>query len=94
MPDCISKGMLETLCLNSVEKDPLYICVENFISNAKEIKNDLNHIDKRKALSYIALKSPKGQRKSVGEAVEEDIFNIDSNVFDKIKKFLTDMSEL
>lgn len=94
MPDCLSKGMLETLCMKSVENDSFYDCVEDFIGKAVEIKNDLDHIDKRKVLSFIALKAKKGQRKTVGEAVEEDIFDINSSAFDKVKKFLTDMSEL
>ena len=92
MPDCKCCGMLETLCLNSVKDDPFYNCVESFISNAKGIKNDLDYIEKRKVLSFIALKAKKGHKKSLGEAFEDDIFNINSDVFDLIIKFLKDLS--
>lgn len=94
MPNCENPGMLETLCLESVSNEPFFECVNNFIDSARTIKPDLDHIEKRKALSYIALNAPKGQRKSTGEAVEDGIFNINSTAFDKIKSFLMVMSEL
>lgn len=94
MPDCISSGMLETLCLKSVEDDPFYNCVEHFITEAINIKKDLDHLDKRKSMAFIALKSKNGQKKSVGDAVNEDIFNINSPAFDGIKEFLRTMSSL
>lgn len=94
MPNCISKGMLETLCLKSVEDEPFYSCVENFINEALSIKKDLDHIDKRKTMAFIALKSKEGQKKSVGEAVCDGIFNTSSTAFDGIKNFLKDMSNL
>lgn len=94
MPDCVSTGMLETLCLKSVEDDPFYKCVENFIDQALNIQPDLDHIDKRKSMAFIALKSKDGQKKSVGDAVNEKIFNINSSAFDGIKEFLKTMSSL
>lgn len=94
MPNCETPGMLETLCMESVSNEPFFECVNDFINKARSIKPDLDHVEKRKALSYIALSASKGQRKSTGEAVEDGIFNINSGAFNKIKSFLTDMSNL
>lgn len=94
MPDCKSAGMLETLCISSVKDEPIMKLVVDFINRVIEINKELSHLDKRKAQAYISVASPKAQKKAIGEAVEDGIFNINSPEFDTIKDFLKNMSEL
>jgi hypothetical protein len=94
MPDCQSQGMLETLCIRSLNTEPILNCINNYISCVEGILGNLEKIDKRKVQIYIAAKTKDCEEKNIGHAINSNMFDLSHNVFDNIKIFLKRMSEI
>lgn len=92
MPDCESEGMLEDLCLKSVEEEPVLKCAEGFLEcvNTSVQENEKpKNASKAKAQTFLAGK--KEIVKSVGLGAQKDYWNFDHECMDKIKEFLENL---
>lgn len=94
MPDCQNQGMLETLCIRSLDTESISNCIDNYISCIESILGQLEKIDKRKVQIYIAAKTKDCEEKNIGHAVNSGMFDLNHKVFDEIKGFLKKMSEI
>ncbi len=87
LPDITSPGELEDLLLASVHNDPAMPCVEAFLQCIdKEVPGRSPLDAKSKLYSYIA--SSDDPRLRVGEAVDHDLFPLDSPAFEATRQFL------
>ena len=94
MPDCKNQGMLETLCIKSLDNEPISNCIDNYIYCVESVLGKLEKIDKRKVQIYIAAKTKDCEEKNIGHAINSGMFDLSHNVFDEIKEFLKKMSEV
>lgn len=80
-------GMLESICLESVRKDPAMQCVEQYFNCLKD-----NHVPNTKnifkAKTHAFLASRKEPDKRLGEAALAGYWPFDSPAFDEVKKFV------
>ena len=87
LPDYNSKGMLEDVCLDAIEKDndPAIPCVEDFFEclNHKGLKS--KNISKAKVQAFLASREKPGF--SIGVAAKRDYWPI-NDAFNDIEKFL------
>lgn len=90
MPDNAGAGMLENLCLKTIELLPQYACVNEFIAcftqhqleNEKVVFND----PKARVQTYLASRSPIVN--CLGQGALKGYWNFDHACLDDIKKFL------
>ncbi|OIP42781.1 hypothetical protein AUJ95_01325 [Candidatus Desantisbacteria bacterium CG2_30_40_21] len=90
MPDNSGEGMLENLCLKTIESLPQYDCVDGFIScfvqhqpqNEKEKFNE----PKAKVQTYLASRSPIVE--SLGLGAQKGYWDFNHLCLDDMKKFL------
>lgn len=87
LPDSKSKGMLETICNQSVEKDPAMLCVDTYLKCLKE-KLTLLPRNIEKARLQVFLASRKKVPRKLGVAAMQNVWPWDSPVFENIKNFL------
>jgi hypothetical protein len=95
MPDENTPGMLEDLCLKSVELDPAMHCVQEYFTCLTAAGLDLpNNMSKAKTQTYLASKKEVGF--GVGRAAEEDKAYWDWNhtAFGPVKAFLQQISSI
>ncbi len=87
LPDCYNAGMLETLCLQSINNDPIMNCIDDFF-RCMETQNIAlpNNIYKAKIGAYLASRKKPNLR--LGEAAKKGYFDWDNPVFDDLKNFL------
>lgn len=92
MPDCENEGMLEDLCLKSVENDSVFKCAEKFLdcvnTSAKEEEKPKN-LSKAKAQTFLAGK--KEVASSTGVGAQKGYWNFDHECMNKIKAFLENL---
>lgn len=92
MPDCESEGMLEDLCLKSVDDEPVLKCADKFLdcvnTSVKEDEKPRN-LSKAKAQTFLAGK--KEIVSSVGLGAKKDYWNFDHECMNKIKEFLENL---
>lgn len=86
-PDCQSPGMLETLCLKSVEDDPVFPCIEEYFTC---IQNHSEVMPKNlpKAKLGVFLASRQTPNLLVSHAARAGYFPWDHPVFDLVKQFV------
>lgn len=92
MPDCENQGMLEDLCLKSVEEEDLLRCAEGFLKCVDSSVSDEEkpkNVSKAKAQTFLAGK--KEIVKSVGLGAQKDYWNFDHECMSKIKVFLENL---
>jgi hypothetical protein len=93
VPEADTQGMLEDLCLKSVNKDPAMICVEHYFTCLQQHGLTLpTNASKARVQSYLAAKPEPGKR--LGEAAEKGYWPWDEQVFDEVKKFLKQISTI
>lgn len=89
MPNNNDEGMLEDLCLQSIENDIVNQCINDYIECCSSIpyypKEKLN-ISKTKVRSYLAIKDP--NIKSLGISAKKGYWDFEHSCFDKIKTFI------
>lgn len=87
LPDCVSPGMLETVCLASVTDDPAMPCVEQYFECLKGGGAPTpGNISKARVQAYLSSRPKPGLL--LGEAAHRGYFPWQSAVFEPIKQFL------
>jgi hypothetical protein len=86
LPDCMNPGMLETLCLQSVEADPIMPCVAKYFECVGANGSLPNNIDKARLQALLASRSRPGL--SLRDATKAGYWPWDSPAFDPLKEFL------
>ncbi len=87
LPDENSIGMIEDLCLRSVDKDAAIVCVEQYFQCLHQQNIALpRHSSKAKVQVYLASKPECGKR--LGEAAEAGYWPWEEKTFDQAKDFL------
>ena len=87
LPDAETNGMLETVCLRSVEKDPAMFCVEEYFKCLKErLKFFPKNMEKARLQAFLASRE-KGPR-MLGGAAKQGYWPWNSPIFENIKHFL------
>ena len=84
-------GMLEDLCLQSINDQPDLRCVDDYIKCIESLREErLNKLSKRKIFTYLA-----GQQELVnalGLAAQKHIWNFDAPAFNELKAFLLELA--
>jgi hypothetical protein len=87
LPDNQNQGMLETLCLESLENDTSMNCVNQYFDCIKEESNIFpNNIHKAKIHAWLASRTIPDKR--LAEASEAGYFDFNNSVFDNLKQFI------
>lgn len=87
LPDCVSPGMLETVCLASVTDDPAMPCVEQYFECLKGGRvPTLGSISKARVQAFLSSRPEPGLL--LGQAAHGGYFPWQSGVFEPIKQFL------
>lgn len=87
LPDCKSRGMLETLCLSAVADDAAMACVDAYFKCLEDSAKLLpKSPDKARAHAFLASRERPELR--VGEAAEAGHWPLESPVFAPLKSFL------
>lgn len=94
MPDCESKGSLETLCIKAVKNENFMTCIENFINCVETQNPNISHKDKRRVLAYLASSSEKCKQVRTGHGIKAGLFDLNSAVFQDVKDFIRQMSTI
>ncbi|MFQ5733822.1 MAG: DUF3226 domain-containing protein [Planctomycetaceae bacterium] len=89
LPDDHQPGMIETLCVEAVRKDPVFPCVEAFFDcaeqNGASVPDDIRRA-KNVAQAFIATR--KDAQTFPGIAAYRGYWPWDNDVFDDLKQFL------
>ena len=87
LPDGKTPGMLETICLQSVQGDPVMECIELYFECVQQRMSALpGNIPKAKVQAFLASRSTPGLR--LGEAAHAKYWPWDSPVFDHVREFV------
>lgn len=86
LPDGTNPGMLEDLCLDSVQADPVIPCVDDFFQCVGETPRP-----HQKARVAAFLASRPGLPLQLGRAAQHGVWPWASAEFDDLKTFLTDL---
>jgi len=86
MPGNSDAGMLEDLCLKTVECHPAMCCVESFIDCVSKLENPPNKITKAKVQAFLAAMPELAN--SVGVGAQKGYWNFNSNELTKLKSFI------
>jgi hypothetical protein len=91
LPNNSSKGMIETLCLRSVESTPLYQCVKDFIKCAEgagATLSDADDPDRDKARLQVYLAATVKPQMMPGLAAYRGVYRFDDTTFEALRQFL------
>jgi len=87
LPDNASPGMLEDLCLLSVQSDPAYQCVDAlFQCVTQQARRQPRPMAKARIHAWLATQPIPGKR--LGEAAESGYLPWDHQAFDAIRQFI------
>lgn len=87
LPDCVSPGMLETVCLASVADDPAMPCVEQYFECLKGGRAPTpGNMSKARVQAYLSSRPEPGLL--LGQTAHGGYFPWQSAVFEPIKQFL------
>ncbi|MBN1676174.1 MAG: hypothetical protein JXR37_34335 [Kiritimatiellae bacterium] len=86
LPDASTPGMIETICLKSVQDDPVMPCVQQYLTCVEAAGELPANLDKARAHAYLAAQKKPWLR--LGEAAEAGYWQLDHNTFDDLKAFL------
>ena len=89
MPGNSDAGMLEDLCLKTVEHHPAMHCVELFIDCISKLEKPPNNITKAKAQAFLAA-MPK-LANSVGVGAQKGYWNFNSEELTDLKSFINNL---
>lgn len=89
MPDNYSEGMLEDLCLGTVEDHEAMKCVDEFIACTKKLKEGPKNISKAKVQAFLAAKPTIVS--SVGLGAQKKYWNFKS---EKLQSLITFLNQL
>ncbi len=87
LPDNKSSGKLETLCLQAIKNDPKYVdinrCIKAFLECASELNITLD-LEKTEVKAFCSLFA---DIRYIGGAVQRNLINFNSEVFQELKEF-------
>jgi hypothetical protein len=87
LPDCERNGMLEDLCLASIQNDPVFQCIDPFFACASKHPGiSPKNMAKARIHAWLATRSRPDLR--FGEAAEKEIWDWEHEAFGPIKDFL------
>ena len=91
MPNNVDEGMLEDLCLQSINTNPLYRCVDEYLQCclSQISENEKINIAKAKVQAYLATQNPLVS--SVGLAAQKGYWDLKNSCFVDIKQFLRNL---
>jgi hypothetical protein len=89
IPDNENNGMLETLCLRSVQDHSVMTCVKEFEKCLDKINVIPKNMEKTRSLLFLAA-MPENVS-SVGIGAKKGYWNFESKEFEKLKIFLEDL---
>lgn len=90
LPDCKSKGMLETLCFQSIAGDTAIKCVDQYFECVKQAANRApSNMDKARVHAWLASQVQPDKR--LGEAAEARLWPWEDPAFNKLKAFLRNL---
>jgi hypothetical protein len=92
LPDAMTSGMLETLCLRSVAGDPAIPCVEKYFECIRQRVPEEGlpkTMDKARVQAFLA--SRLDPEMHLGRAAQKRYWPWDSPVFGHVRKFLSDL---
>lgn len=89
MPGNSDKGMLEDLCLKTVENHPAMKCVKSFIDCVINLKKTPKNIAKAKAQAFLAAMPEVANRVAIG--AQKGYWNFDSDELTELKLFLENL---
>lgn len=87
MPDGVSPGMLEDICIEAVRGDPAFVCVEEYLSCVATRANR-NPDSPAKARIEAWLSSLTRPDLRLGQAAQAGLFPWDEAVFEPLKDFI------
>jgi hypothetical protein len=92
LPDGRASGMLETLCLASVQGDPALGCVEAFVGCLQAAGRPLRNLTKTRAQAFL---SSRGESEAlVGRAAHQGHWPLDAPPFEPLRRFLREVAEV
>ena len=92
VPDNASPGMIETLCLRSVQDDPAWACLDDFFACVVNCGGTLPvNMDKAKAQAFLATRPTPNL--PVGLAAEEGYWNFEHQAFAPLAAFLRTLAQ-
>jgi len=87
LPDNVSPGMLETLCLRSVEADPALECVEGLFDCLRDRGLPVpRHLEKARLQAFLATRS--NPARLLGEASDQGVWPWQSNALSIVRAFV------
>jgi len=86
LPDCKSRGMLATLCLQSVSTDQVFPCIETFFQCVEKAVGLPTKMEKARLHAYLASRPE--PHLSFQQATVAHYWPWDHPVFDPVKDFL------
>ena len=90
LPDAVTKGMLEDLCLRSVEGHPAMQCIDEYFDCLESQTDSMpRNISKAKVQAFLA--SMPEQVLHLGLAAHKGYWPWDNSAFDHIKRFLSSL---
>lgn len=87
LPNNEETGMLEDLCLSSIQGEPAIECINGYIECIKNLGLNFNE-PKSKILCYLASK-PSIRNTSLGVAAKNSYWNFSHSAFEELKNFLS-----
>jgi hypothetical protein len=89
LPDGSNPGMLETICMQSVNDDPVMPCLNTYFDCLHDLDSSSSKTAKARAHAYIASK-PRSDL-LVGQAAHAGYWNWQSNAFVPLNEFLSQL---
>ncbi len=89
MPNNSDNGMLENLCLDSVEDDPAMECVNEFIECALQLDKKPKNIAKAKVQTFLASKEKIVNRLGLG--AKKGYWVFESPIWSDLKTFISNL---
>jgi hypothetical protein len=92
LPDEAAAGMIETLCVRSIESDPIYDCVTGFFDclDTKQVALPVGPV-RAKHIAQVFMAAKNCPQLFPGTAAYREVWPFSSPVFDSLKQFLTSL---
>ena len=81
-------GILEDLCLKTVEEHESYKCVETFSETLEELTEVPSNISKAKVQVFLAARSRRKMAQNLGIGARQNHWDFESPALDELKSFL------
>jgi len=92
LPDGLTPGMLEDVCLQSIRNDAVSPCINQFFECVEEKAKAPKQLSKARVHAFLSSREIPDLR--LGEAAQKGYWSFDDHAFDMIKKFLVKLCSL